>query len=177
MATIYINLHPNYDYALAVIKGFIDVREYIKNVEWLTWELASKSGNRKIRISGDLGDRERAKEQHLERAMVFAQRMIQAGAEVLVRNERSEEWKALTFTNKSSGELLEVECKRDKVSDQERWARENLAKYQSMLADTNSLSSEQTDLLRRMIQEEEDRLQIYLQNEADRISALKALWV
>ena len=56
MSKVYINLHPDYPYATAIIgSGFIEeLADYVRNVDWLMWEMGRK---RQIIISGTIEDR------------------------------------------------------------------------------------------------------------------------
>ena len=91
MNTVYINLHPHYDYAMAVIDGFIDVREYVQGTDWLCWAPCPK-GKRQVMISRTrgvpVGEPPRS-----ERIEAFVQHVKQLGAKVLVRDERGDEWR------------------------------------------------------------------------------------
>lgn len=178
MAIVYINLHPNYSYATAIISGFVDVREYVKNVEWLSWE-PSKTGTRQIMISGPVGNLEAAKTQHIVRATVFSQRMLQLGVEVFVRNERTDEWekwKKNKTTLFSSDDLLKIECQRDREPHEVRWAKENIEKYRGYVEFAEKTASEQLDTLRQMLKEEEERLADCLAHECARVEAIKNIW-
>lgn len=42
MTKVYINLHPEYDYSTVIIDGYIDLKEYVQNVEWLSWDKTKK---------------------------------------------------------------------------------------------------------------------------------------
>lgn len=66
---VYVNLHPKYDYAnMTINEGYIEeLKEYVKNVEWLMWDFTSSRGKSFIRISG---------ERHIERTNVVLQRLL-----------------------------------------------------------------------------------------------------
>lgn len=91
MGTVYINLHPKYDYAMAILDGFVDVREYVKNTDWLCWAPSPK-GHRQIMISRVRGVPE-GEPQKVERVEEFVEYVKQLGAEVLVRDERDDGWR------------------------------------------------------------------------------------
>lgn len=90
MAKIYINYHPNYTYSMAIIDGFIDLREYVYNTDWLCWAPSPKN-QRQIMISR-VRDVPEGEPQIFERVNEFVKHVEQIGVEVLVRNERNEKW-------------------------------------------------------------------------------------
>ena len=91
MATVYINLHPQYDYAMAVIDGFIDLRGYVNNTDWLCWAPGPR-GKRQIMISRVRGVPD-GEPPRTERIDAFVKYVTERGGDVLVRNERGDEWR------------------------------------------------------------------------------------
>lgn len=90
MGTVYINMHPRYDYAMAIIDGFVDVRDYVRDTEWLCWAPSPK-GKRQIMISRVYGVPE-GESQRGDRVEEFVKYVKQLGAEVLTRDERGDAW-------------------------------------------------------------------------------------
>lgn len=92
MTTVYINYHPTYGYAMAVIDGFVDLRDYVQNTDWLCWA-PSPRGKRQVMISRVYGvpDGELPR---AERVDEFVKYVTNLGAKVLVRDERGDEWKS-----------------------------------------------------------------------------------
>lgn len=90
MGTVYINLHPDYDYAMAIIDGFVDVRDYVRNTDWLCWA-PSPGGKRQIMISRTRGAPE-GEPLDSERVPEFVEYVQKLGAKVFIRNERGDAW-------------------------------------------------------------------------------------
>lgn len=125
---IYVNLHPKYDYAnMTINEGYIDeLKEYVKNVEWLTWDFTSVKGKSFIRISG---------ERHIERTNVVLQRLLKKGASVYIRNERVDEWSKYKPEKEfSNDEMIEIEQQKHGEQYQLEHAKRNLAKCENMIA-------------------------------------------
>lgn len=125
---VYVNLHPKYDYAnMTINEGNIEeLKEYVKNVEWLMWDFESKKGKSFIRVSGD---------QHIERTNVVLQRLLKKGASVYIRNERSDEWNKYKSEKEfSDDEMIEIEQQKHGEQYQLEWAEKDLAKWENMIA-------------------------------------------
>ena len=176
MAIVYINLHPNYSYATAIIgEGYFDIRDYVKHIDWLTWDMLDRVPQ--IRIHGTLGDHEKAKSEHMERAAVFAERMTSFGCKVLVRNERGEKWSQFERQGLSEEEMQAIEYQRCHEFHEERWAKERIEKYGNLLV----LAKEQGNpvniaLVEKMLSEGIEWLDRCQKEEAQRIEAIKDFW-
>ena len=176
MTTVYMNLHPEYDYSTVIIKGDFDLREYVQNVEWLSWE-KTKKGSWQIRVQGTLSDRELAKKQHLVRAAAFSQRLIENGCVVEARLHRGESWKSLKKTEFTKERLLKIECERDREPDAVIWAKRDIEKFTNLL--NIAKEKNMTDKIPWIEEELERNKKILLQYEKDeafRIAVLKELW-
>ena len=157
MAVVYINLHPRYDYATAIIgKGYVDIREYVRHVDWLSWQLKKPT---QIWIQGKIAN-DNVDPVHLKRAAAFAQRLADAGVTVWVRDERGDEWSSFESQELTETELQEIECERCWTDDKMKWALEDVEKYTKYV---------------KMAKEEEHRriLQEYLEDARARVSECK----
>ena len=175
MATVYINLHPNYPYATAIIgEGYVAIRDYVQLVDWLGWDIGNK---RQLMISGTMGDREKAKIEHMERAAVFAERMTSFGCKVLMRNERGEEWREFESHGFSEAEMLDVEYQLFHEPDKWRWARQNIEKYQKYVDVAKERGTpEQIALFEEVLAENVEQLECYKEEEAQRKKAIEDFW-
>ena len=83
IGTIKINIHPNFDYSVAVVtNGFSsELGEYVKNTDWLMWEYPRKRQIRIDRIDGT----------ELQQFIDFVKSI---GFDVYTRDERDDEWAA-----------------------------------------------------------------------------------
>lgn len=125
---VYVNLHPKYDYAnMTINEGYIEeLKEYVKNVEWLMWDFTSSRGKSFIRISG---------ERHIERTNVVLQRLLKKGASVYIRNERADEWSKYKPEKEfSDGEMIEIEQQKYGEQYQLERAERDLANWENMIA-------------------------------------------
>lgn len=84
MAIVYVNEHPDYEYATVVLSGYCDLRQYVRERNYLTWEPTGKTGRRQIMISG--------KDRFPERIEDFITYVKALGCEVKKRNDRGDEW-------------------------------------------------------------------------------------
>ncbi len=86
--TVYINEHPDCNYAIAVLGGYCDLREYVRSREYLTWvPRIGKSGCVQIMISG--------KDEHPEHLENFISYVKEMGCEVKRRANRGDEWETV----------------------------------------------------------------------------------
>ena len=165
--TVYINLHPDYDYSTAIMQGYMDIRDYVRSVDWLGWE-----NPHQLMISGNIKDKEKAKEQHIQRAKVFAQRMKNCGFTVLVRNNRGEEWQEFVFDEISEDEMIEAELELFEEPTTIYWARENIEKYRDLL--TGDKKKDKRILA--LIESEEDTIRLANEKELQRQETIKSFW-
>jgi hypothetical protein len=165
--TVYINLHPDYDYSTAIIQGYMDIRDYVRNVDWLIWEKPHQ-----LVISGSIKDKEKAKEQHIQRAKVFAQRMKSCGFTVLVRNSRGEEWQEFIFDEISEDEMIEAELEFFDEPQTIYRARENIEKYRELLTG----DKEKDELIFASIESEEYTIRVANEKELQRQEIIKSFW-
>lgn len=176
MTTVYINLHPEYDYSTAIIDGYLDLREYVQNVEWLSWD-KTKKGPWQIRIHGTLADRELAKTQHMVRAAVFSQRMIENGCVVKARLHRGDRWQYFKKTEFTKEKLFAIECERDQEPDTVIWARKDIEKYTNLLNVAKEKNmTDKISWLEEELENIRETIQKYEKEETFRIAILKELW-
>lgn len=124
---VYVNLHPKYDYAnMTINEGYVEeLKEYVKNVEWLMWDFVSGRGKPFIRVSG---------EQHIERTNVVLQRLMKRGAIVYVRNERTDDWSIYKPEKEfSDNEMIQIEQQKHGNQYQLEWAERDLEKWEQMI--------------------------------------------
>lgn len=167
MATVYITLHSDYAYAIALIEGDIDVNGYIESVDWLRWLFPYNPKRRQIEISGGT--------KHLERAAVFAQRMQAAGAEILARENKKEEWFPYAVAMMPDEKLFQIECETDNEPKKIRWAKSNIENYKKMLA-WDGMNEENRKFWESLLQREENKLRELENIEPKRIETIKNFW-
>lgn len=167
MATVYITLHSEYAYAIALIDGDIDVKDYIENVDWLRWLFPYNPNRRQIEISGG--------PKHLERAAVFAQRMKATGAEILARENKKEEWFQYEVEKMPDEKLIQIECEADNEPKKIRWAKSNIENYKKMLV-WDGLDEENRGFWESLLQQEENKLRELEDIEPKRIGIISNFW-
>ncbi len=164
---LYINLHPKYNYAMAHINGYIDIKSYVKNINWLTWVRTGSTYY--LQISGEMNEIG----SHFLRVKVFAQRMLNKGFEVFIRNERCDDWE--TFENQSftNDEMLEVELENSatiEISD----VKKDLHNLKTYLQ--NSPTEETKHTITESIYRQELRLVMLEEKQKDKIKIIKNFW-
>jgi len=171
MSIVYINLHPQYNYAMAMIQGYIpELKAYVKNVDWLSWD---RSRKRQIMISGN---NEKYHLLHLNLAVIFAQRMRQTDADVKIRNERTDDWEDFQEKDITAEYMISIECEKirgDNQRDQILNAIQKDKEYLNLAIAKNSqdVCASFADSLKW----NEDRLNDYDAKEIDRIKAIKSI--
>lgn len=166
---IYVNLHPNYDYANVMVGGFIEeLKEYVNLVAWLSWDYASSKGRPFIRVSG---------KNHLERVYVLLQRLMDEDVEIYIRNERADEWEKYKAEKVyTSEEMVAMERQRDKEPDEWKWAKEDLEKANKYISMSLEKGIEPDDMILTMKKEAEERNQKNENAERDRIYKILKIW-
>lgn len=95
----YVNLHPTANYSVMMIgngEKFVDIKEYIKNVDWLFW-----ADRRQLHIQDEPDKRN---------TFCLIQRLEDAVAEVLIRDCRpDEEWNKPVYKRRTDEELTALE--------------------------------------------------------------------
>jgi len=171
MSIVYINLHPQYNYAMAMIQGYIpELKDYVKNVDWLSWD---RSRKRQIMISGD---KEKDHLHHLNLANIFAQRMRQLGIEVKIRNERTDDWEDFQEKDITTEYMISIECERTRGDNQRDQILETIKKdkeYLNLAIAKNSQDS--CSLYADELKWNEKRLNDYDAKEIERINAIKSI--
>lgn len=167
---VYVNLHPKYDYAnLTINEGYVEeLKEYVKNVEWLMWDFASKKGKAFIRISG---------ERHIERTSVVLQRLLKKGASVYVRSERADEWSKYKPEKEfSDNEMIWIEQQKHGEQYQLEWAEKDLAKWEKMIVvGTEKGISPEPELL-EWRDEAKARIMKIHEDERERLDKIASIW-
>lgn len=176
MTTVYINLHPDYDYSTVIIDGYLDLREYVQNVDWLSWD-KTKKGPWQIRVHGPLSDRELAKTKHMERAAVLAQRLIDNGCTVKARLHRGDMWQYLKKPEFTKEKLLAIECERDQEPDVVIWAKKDIEKFTKLLNVAKERNmTDKIQWLEDELDSKKETVQNFEKEEVFRIALLKELW-
>lgn len=176
-AVVYINLHPNYDYANAIIQeGYIaSLKEYVKAVDWLAWDYVTK-GRSMIRI---FGHPFKTGSDHLKRTNVFVCRLLNEGVTVFERDERDEPWQEVSNIELSEAEMYEIEIEHTET-DEERWANERAIKYIPLYKgaiDNQNVSYEEKELYKNSIQALEDDMKKVQEIELERKEKIRKIWV
>ena len=171
-AVVYINLHPNYDYANAIIQeGYIaSLKEYVRAVDWLAWD-----GRGTVRI---FGHPFKTGSDHLKRTDVFICRLLNEGVTVFERDERDEPWREVNNIELSEAEMYEIEIEHTETNE-ERWAKENAIKYIPLYKDAidnQNVSSEDKELYENSIQHIEDRIKKAQEIEQERKEKIRKIW-
>lgn len=167
---VYVNLHPRYDYAnMTINEGYIEeLKEYVKNVEWLMWDFTSSKGKSFIRISG---------ERHIERTNVVLQRLLKKGASVYIRNERADEWSKYKPEKEfSNDEMIEIEQQKYGEQYQLEWAERDLAKWENMIAAGIEVGIEPQPKLLGLRDEAKAEIEKIKEKERERLDKIANLW-
>lgn len=172
MATIRVNLHPAYSYSNVIIQnGYIaELKEYVKLVDWLSWDFVSVKGNPIICIHGGFDDI--AKDKHIERTHVFLQRIKDNGKhDVFVRDERWDDWQEYfptkTYTPK---EIYDIEKQRIRKDERLEWVLQDIEKYENML------EMDEKGFIKGLLEERRKDLCKYEQEEFDRCRNIQKIW-
>lgn len=164
---VYINLHPETNYAMVIVAEYVDLRHYVENVDWLSW-LWGKRNQLMIRSSNGNGT-------HIERANVFAQRLFDAGHEVYIRNERTDDW--TIFAGRQFDEIFmnRIESEVEGNEQIEKLARieRNLSTYHDRVLKFKELGKEVPDWLIEALSDTKKEQQILLSKEQERMKNLK----
>lgn len=125
----YINLHPTYDYAVAIVKGYIPyLKDYVRLVDWLSWH-KDKKGLWQILISGGIGigETEEIIQRHIKRTYILIQRLQSVGALVKLRDERTDSFLDFELSQKmSEQEMLREEADENLNKQKEIYAIWNI---------------------------------------------------
>lgn len=178
--TVYMNLHPSYDYTTAILgsDGYVEVREYVTLVDWLVWAGIGHTAKREIHICGNWGDREKARVEHMERAYVFGQRLEEAGCTVLVRNARGDEWQPFQSKGFTREEMTTIECQLRREPDVVRWANKDIQKYGDLLEHAKASGNiEAAEWIEDTLQQAHDNLSEWRQYEQNRCEAIRNLTI
>lgn len=168
---VYVNLHPQYDYAnVAINEGYIaELKEYVKNVEWLEWDCISVKGKPFIRVSG---------EKHIEKVNVLLQRLMKKGATVYVRNERGEEWNVYEPQKEfSNAEMVQIEQQRYKPQYDLEWAKQDLEKMERMIELGLKKGIEPEPELLKWRDEAIERIKKIDEDERQRLDRVAKTWI
>lgn len=167
---VYVNLHPKYDYAnMTINEGYIEeLKEYVKNVEWLMWDFTSSKGKSFIRISG---------ERHIERTNVVLQRLLKKGASVYIRNERVDEWSKYKPEKEfSNDEMIEIEQQKHGKQHQLEWAERDLAEWENMIAIVIEKGIEPEPILLGWRDKAKKEIEKIKEEERERLDKIANIW-
>lgn len=121
---IYINLHPDYSYATAMLNNFVEVREWIKLIDWLSWGV----NKRELHITGGYGNEVGS---HIAKGYVkaFSQLMSDMGVTMQIRNGRSDEWQWVVIEDRlPEDRYLEILYDTWHKDDTADWLKEKVKK-------------------------------------------------
>lgn len=164
----YINLHPTYNYSILIPPEGISFTPYFSNVDWTTFVPGEYTA---IMISGpDKKD----PEGHLRRAEVVAQRLVNAGVEVYVRNERRDVWKRFKGASLTEDYMLSVELQMDSfpyVLDSAQKSLETLLRLSTVIRDEEMLAYYKVE-----IEKEKRTIEECQKKESQREKILREFW-
>jgi predicted transcriptional regulator len=167
---VYVNLHPRYDYAnMTINEGYIEeLKEYVKNVEWLMWDFTSSKGKSFIRISG---------ERHIERTNVVLQRLLKKGASIYIRNERADKWSKYKPEKEfSDDEMIEIEQQKYGEQCQLEHAERDLANWENMIAVVIEKGIEPEPILLGLRDEAKAEIEQIKEEERERLDKIANIW-
>ena len=174
MVDIYVNLHPTYSYSNVIISNgkIPQLKEYVKLVEWLEWDWHSIKGFPIIQVIGGFSNDENSKVKHIEYTNVVLQRIMkQNDCNILIRNSRGDEWsKYIPKQMYTEKEMYEFEVQRLKESDQEKWIKSDINKFQKMLIESKD------ETIERILNKRIDKLRELEEAEKIRKEKLKQIW-
>lgn len=174
MVDIYVNLHPTYSYSNVIISNgkIPQLKEYVKLVEWLEWDWHSIKGFPIIQVIGGFSNDENSKVKHIEYTNVVLQRIMkQNDCNILIRNSRGDEWsKYIQKQMYKEKEMYEFEVQRLKESDQEKWIKSDINKFQKMLIESKD------ETIERILNKRIDKLRELEEAEKIRKEKLKQIW-
>lgn len=99
--------------------------------------------------------------------------MLNKGADVFVRNNRSDEWtqykpsRVFTVT-----EMVHMEQQRDSEPDELRWAKQNVEKYESFIERGKDIEP----ILNKMLKEAEENFEEAKKREQQRMDKVACVW-
>lgn len=140
---IYINLHPDYCYATAMLHNFVDVREWVRLIDWLSWGV----NKRELQITGGLANEVGS---HIKKGyvMAFCQLMDSLGATMKIRNNRSDEWSDVEIVERLDNEkYIKVLCDKWHVDDTAEWLKEKVAKNTALAEEANRQGLEEAETI------------------------------
>lgn len=175
MKQIQIIVYPNKLCAEAIVEsGFIDeLADYVRNVKWLFWKKGKK---RQIVISGFA--KEDSETAYLKRVQVFAQRMMQCGVIVLIKNKSDKTWSSFENPCLPEKQLLEIELERVRdVSSKEYWATQDIRVYTELLQKSENTNADNSvEFLKKRLNQSQTIIDEEREFEKKRVASLKNLW-
>lgn len=171
VADIYINLHPEYDYASVIMSSYFDIREYVRLVDWLSWG----PNRRELHVHANIGCGDVGGHLARKRVTTFIQRMEAVGQSVLVRDSRHEAdpWRDFIYEPLSCDELLEVECERCHTWHEMIWAQKEVEKWSSLL---DCMDEKNERLILERFNEATEQLELLKEKEYKRRQGIKEIW-
>lgn len=164
MNKLYINLHPEHDYATVFMAGTcIMLKGYINSVEWLAWPNQPKGY---ITVSALSKDAEAKKIEHIDKAYILAQRLQKFGAEVVVRNGRKDQWEPFVSREYSEEFMYKTECENPDFELEVKSIMEDMAKYGELEKLDGTEKEELTELMGKLVKimKKEKRRKEYIHN-------------
>ncbi len=128
MKKIYINVHPERNSSTVVLGGNIDIRNYVGEVDWITWLPARRSAM----VTGDIGD---DTFYHIVRVEVLAQRLHNAGYVVYMRDGKGDKWELFKDKGFTEDYMLSIECESREMNEEIINSEEIISTYEEMLND------------------------------------------
>lgn len=186
MTKIYVNLHPDYNYANIIIDGGMIpcLREYVANVDWLSWDYWSKTKMPLLRVSGNFQENGT----HIKKTKIVLQRIAtnisrwscHDKAEIVIRNERNEEWQPYIFEEFfSEEEMLEEEYKIIYGNQEQElsWCKNDIGKLEEYLSWAIENGDEKDiEMIKGILKDDYERLDKLIKKEEIRILKIKYTW-
>lgn len=170
MGKVYINLHPDYNYSNVVIAEHIDLKTYVKNVDWADWSWQKRN---MIQITSFDGNGT-----HIKRTNVFAQRLLNAGHEVLIRNERKDEWNVFEDKGYTEDYMFEVDIEpmSSELNRELKSIKDDIKDEEELVESFKSKNEKTPEFLIECIVRCKKRYEQLESRERKRIEALKELF-
>lgn len=168
----FINPFEKHDYASVVIQGDLDIENYVEHVNWLNWGGLPYMKN--IMVSASPEDTASNSQEPIENAYIVAQRLSNAGVEVFIKNEHTEEWEPFKNRDYTKEYMYANECVNPDFNKEEKYMKERIELSTKCLA--NNKSPIYIELETGSLKYWKDELDKLVKNEENRKKLLKELW-
>lgn len=184
MITVYVNLHPEYNYSNIIINGgkIPELKDYVANVDWLIWDYMSLKGKPMLMVHGKFKENG----SHIKRTQIVLQRinfliskwLCSEKLEVLMRNERDEDWAPYIIKNSfSEEEMLKEEFERIGYDQELDGCKKDIEKSKKYLSWAIELKDQKNiKVMQKILKENQERLNKIIHEEENRKIKIKYIF-